>query len=392
MREWLIDITAQGLNIEKLIRRAGEASIELRALDRSVRSFCAQTREDDLPALRALCEKGGWKLETGARHGTGRAIEALNRRRILLAACVAGVAALIVGAMLMWRVEVQGAGSYYADLMRFLTEQGYTKITWKSAVDTGGIRDALEWRYPEVAWVEVGWRGTALHITMHKGQPVGETLSYEGCCDVVATRAGIIESVITVAGTPMVKAGDIVRKGDVLIRGEERGKDETLHPVAARGQVLCRVWDGASICVSMMEKETVYTGRLRKKTVVQTPWFPLWPDEQSEFVEQDVSVRRMVLGGLFFPLYIEEATCREAQVSVKKRDLDEAKAEAALGAMRKLREKVGTEDKFIDKWVEYSMIEDEKLQAVAIGERCIDIGERREYAIAQSGMVAPELP
>lgn len=390
MRDWLMDVTVEGLNLERLIRKAGEAGIPLENTRRGPRSLKAQVLESRLPELTALCDKGGWRLTRGGRHGAGKLLSTLNRRRLLLASSVAGTAALLVSAMLMWTVEISGAGSYQADMLRYLTENGYTRIQWKNAVDVGQLRDELEWRYPRIAWIEVGFRGPALRISVHEGQSVGEALTYEGCCDVVASRSGVVESVVTVAGTPMVKAGELVKAGDVLIKGEERGENETVHPVAARGTVMARVWDGAAIRISMTDTETVYTGRTEEKTMVRTPWFPLWQAGQSSFVTQDVSVTETPLGGLFFPLVVQHQVCYEAKLSPKTRNLEEAKAEAALGAMRKLREKVGTKDKFIDKWVEYSMIEDEEMQAVAIGERLMDIGQRREYDASQPGTAVPE--
>ena len=52
-----------------------------------------------------------------------------------------------------------------------------------------------------------------------------------------------------------------MRKGQVLIAGEERDGAETVRPVSARGTVMARVWDGATVRVSLREKQTEYTGK-----------------------------------------------------------------------------------------------------------------------------------
>ena len=212
---------------------------------------------------------------------------------------------------------------------------------------------------------------------------MGETVSLAGCCDVVASRDGIIEQIITLAGTPVVQVGELVQAGDVLIRGEERGAQETVHPVAARGTVLARVWDGAAVSVPTTETRTVYTGREQERVSVLTPWFPMWPDPGSDFAQQDESIREVPLGGLFLPVTIRYTRCMEAEITLVQRDPEAVRAEAGVAALRKLREKIGVRDKLIDKWVEYSMIKDGELQAVAYGERCIDIGVRRELSPQQ---------
>lgn len=84
----------------------------------------------------------------------------------------------------------------------------------------------------------------------------------------------------------------------------------------------------------------------------------------------------MPLGGLFLPLTYRETIRREAEFTRERRNIAALKEEAAAAAMRRLRQKIGNHDVFVDKWVEYCMIEDEELEAVAIGERVIDIALR----------------
>ena len=119
----------------------------------------------------------------------------------------------------MWRVEIENAGIYAADLPEYLQALGITPPMRKSDVLIGQLRDLLEWRYPETAWVECGWRGMTLLIRVVDGVPAGTPLSETGAGDVVAARDGIVASIRTKAGTALVRPGDVVRKGQILIRG-----------------------------------------------------------------------------------------------------------------------------------------------------------------------------
>lgn len=129
---------------------------------------------------------------------------------------------------MIWAVELIDAGTYAGDVRAFLEEAGVRPFIWKSRVDTAALKEALEWRYPKVAWVEVGWRGTVLQVRLVEGTPMGETVDWHGSQDIVASRDGVVVSVVPLAGTAMCKPGDTVRQGQVLIAGEEReGTDGT---------------------------------------------------------------------------------------------------------------------------------------------------------------------
>lgn len=366
----------EGLNMERLIRQAGENGITLHALRRKGRQISGMVAEEELTSLRALAERGGWRMEAGGRVGLGHLADQARGRLGLVIGGVIVSAMIAAASQLMWRVEVTGSETYAADIRQYLTEMGVQPVCWKGRVDPGKMRDALEWRYPEVAWIETGWRGVTLQIRVVEGTAPGETLSTDGSCDVVAARDGIISSIVTVAGTPVVQPGEIVRRGQVLIQGSERIAQGEMCPVAARGTVMARVWDAASVTMSAYEQRTVYTGRRYETHSVALPWFSLWKAEESPYAQEDVSLRVMPMGGVFLPLSVRWEEHLEARVTRQKRDEGQLKGEAGVAAMRKLRQKIGLDDDLVDKWVEFSMIESEQVCAVAYAERVIDIARQ----------------
>lgn len=368
----------EGLNLERYLRAAADSGIPLKGARRFGRTLTGVAAEEHMAALEALARQGGWLFTPLEAVGANRLWERLRRRWPLAALLALALAGVCVALQWVWTVEVLDAGSYAGDVRAYLTEAGVRPFVWKSSVDTAALRGALEWRYPKVAWVEVGWRGTALCVRLVEGTPKGNTVDWHGSRDVVASRDGVIVSVVPVAGTARCKPGDVVRKGQVLIAGEERDGAETVRPVSARGTVKARVWDGATVRVSLREKQTEYTGKKLLRQTVRSPWFDLWGMEEDTFAQADIHAEELPLGGLFFPLWVRREECFEARITTQMRDLDEAKAEAGLAALRALARRVGYGEVFVDKWVDYCMIEDEILEASAVGERRIDIGQARE--------------
>lgn len=385
-RLWPVVFTVEGLNIERFVRFAGEQGIQLAGIRRiAPRKLTALAQESALPALQEIALRGGWKLTQGSRKGAGRAVDWLHRRWLLASAILIAGIALFAASQVMWQVDIVDAGTYEADIQHALEELGISAPMLRGQVDIGGLRDALEWRYPRIAWFECGWRGTTLVIRPVEGVLPRRDGAVDGSCDVVAARDAVVHSVVTRAGTPVVKAGDIVRAGDVLIKGEERTSEGAVRPVAARGSVIARVWEGASVSMSAVETVTTYTGNTQTVWTVRTPWFDLWPMGESSYAQYDTAVSEQAICGIFLPMKLRVETRMEAECTAQMRDLDELKAQAQEAALRKLHEKVGAEESLIDIWGNCSMIDAEKVQSVAIGEMLVEIGMQTP----SSGMAAP---
>ncbi len=385
-RLWQISVTVEGLNIGRFLRQAGDRDIKLTGLRRvNPKKVTALLREDQLPALRELALRGGWTLITGQRQGAGKGVDWLQRRWLLGAAAICAGIALLAASRVMWRIEVIDGGAYDADIHAALNEMGVEAPMLRSRVDVDAIRDELEWRYPRIAWIEAGWRGTTLVVRAVEGVLPRMDGVQDEPFDVVASRDAVIHSIVTRAGTPVVKSGDIVQKGDVLIKGEERTSDGAVKPVAARGDVIARVWEGAVVSVSALEVTTSYTGRTHESCTIRTPFFDLWRPAPCDYAQYDTAVSEMPFGGIFLPMVLCTETRIESEISANVRDLEALRAEASAAAMRKLQEKLGEGESFIDIWGNCSMIEDEKVQAYAIGEKLVEIGMR----VPATGMAAP---
>lgn len=384
-RAWRIGIGVEGLNLERFVRQAAEQGIALTGMRRTgARRLTALVRESALPAVEALTVQGGWRLTVGRRHGLGRALTWMRVRRVLCMGLLAAGVALLAATQVIWRVEIADGGAYEAEIRQALEDMGVTPPFVRSMVSLGELRDGLEWRYPRIAWFECGWRGGTLVIRAVEGVLPRQDGLTDQPCDVVAARDGIVHAIVTRAGTPAVKPGQLVRKGEVLIRGEERMADGAVTPVAAQGSVIARVWTGASVRMSAYETVTRYTGAEQTVWTLRTPWFDLWRLEKSPFAHCDIRMSARKVCSLFLPVTLYAETRLETEYTVQRRDQAGLEADAQAAALRRLHEKVGAEESLIDIWGNCSMIDDENVLSVAIGEMHVEIGTQRPTGMTAS--------
>lgn len=377
----------EGLNLEHFVAQAAEEGITLEHVERmGARSLEAIAPVGAMKSLAAMAENGGWRLTIGAPVGSALAAHRAKLRGALIVAAILLTALCLLAARMVWHIRIVDAGAYEADIRAAMEEWGIQAPTFRSRVDAGELRDMLEWRYPQAAWFECGWRGMTLEIRMVGGVPGKQEGTENGACDVVASQSGVVQSIVTRAGTPVVKVGDTVREGQVLIRGEEKTSAGELRQVAARGCVYARTWISTQVITPLRVVETYPSGRTHTSTTVECPWFPLWQSQPSGFAHADVSVKETPLGGFFLPLKVRWETHIEADYRSVRADFRSILEENEQAALRKLAEKAGGKEYLVDNWVNWSIIEDEKLLSVATGEMLVDIAQQQR----SSGMAAPE--
>ena len=378
MRGMLQTFTIEGLNMERLLTQAAAYDVQILGLRRTGRRMTGCVRMDELPLLQTMAAEGGWRMMLGEPKGLASLVAFIRKRWLI---CVLmGVMLGMTGyaTQLIWHIELLDAGAYEADIRTFLNEIDVHPFKMRQQIDLSALRNDLEWRYPRIAWIDCSWRGGTLCIRVVEGSNGNMPFDHHGNTDMVASRSGVVTSVVTLAGTPQVKVGQTVRKGEVLIRGEERIGDGNVRPVAARGTVLARVWDGAAVKVSGMGIETTYTGAEWTAYQAVTPWF-VWPEiADPPFSDADRTVSEWALGGYFLPIQVRRITWLEAERSMIPMNQEEIRAQAGEIALRKLHEKVGYDEDFVDKWVDYSMIENGDSIATAICERVVDIAVRSD--------------
>ena len=371
---FLVSFRMEGLSLERLLNLASEQNIMLQDLKRNglkaVEGVCG---EADYNRLLELAEQRGWKL-TRLKHKRLSALLHWLKKRLAVAVGLALCVGLATAALqLIWIIDILDAGPYESEIRLYLKEQDIHPFLWKRDVSLQDLVTSLEWRLPKVAWVQAYYRGAALVIRCVLGVPPPGVETEGGPGDVVAQRDGILVSLLPVAGTPMCKPGDLVRAGQVLISGWERGTGEVKIPVKARGTAMARGWVGAKVRIPLDEVHSEPTGRTEVGQVVQTPYFQVGELQTPEFLQSDRTVEIWPIGGAWWPVYLRRETFEEVALAAVPRDEADVKAEAGLAALRALSQKLGAGHEPVDKWVDYCMIEGRMLEATAIAEILADI-------------------
>lgn len=172
----------------------------------------------------------------------------LNRRKAFLIGAVAFIGVLIYLSSFIFFVKVDGfTGEERDRLLNALAKRGLKSgvlrqelLKRKSLIEQEIMMDT-----PNAVWLGITIRGVVVEVKVVKRKTAPEGIR---ACDIVAGRAGVISRLITIRGVPVVKEGDTVARGDLLISGTVRS-DENLagEEVPAAGIVEARVWYDLSV-------------------------------------------------------------------------------------------------------------------------------------------------
>lgn len=373
MRLW-VKGKIRGLNLERLLNEARTQGVRPRMIRRQrsgeMTVICSPK---DYEALQSLAREKGFDMTAGKAVGLFRWLRALKNRWGLGLGLLLGCLAAALSLRYVWAVEVINAGAYEADARTYLQEIGAVPGALRQSVDLTRLREQLEWRWPRVQWVRAEWAGVALRITLEEGVPPPEVKTEGRTGDVVAAEDGLLTNLTVYAGTAEKKAGDFVRAGQVLIRGEERGGNGEMIPVKARGEAAARVWVSARVRLPLYEENALPTGRQTRRTVIETPLFALAFRETPDYLTWDREARRLPLGGAWLPMEAVRETYYEAALETGQRSIEDVKKEGQRAALALLN-KALLGDETVDKWINFSMIDGDTILTEATAEVKRDIG------------------
>ena len=363
----MVELELVGLNLEGLLTRAAQAGIHIRGarrVDERTMRVCIDATQ--CRAMEALCARCGWAMRE-IHAGAGLRCRRWLRRHWTRAAAVLVFWALTaVSSRLLLAVRVENAGRDTAEVRRYVREAGLVPGRLKHTISTDAVREALLLRLPDLAYVSVNWAGSTLVIDCREALAGEEVLVAGNGLDLVAAQPGIVTRIWVLSGTPAVEIGQAVRAGQVLIRGEERGAQDSIHAVKAQGEVIARVWARGDAKVSRYVERTVETGDVRRRVTLCSPWTRRTVREAGPFDSQDSSVDMQPVVGLYLPVWREIETLAEI-VTLREARSDADAASMAQGAAQQLAKlKCPSGIEILDKWVDYSMIDDEFVYATVV--------------------------
>ena len=334
-------ITVDGLSIERVINLLLSEGIHVTRVKRSNHTTLRLTvkARDEKRALEIITDKG-YTYKVLGRGGITNVLGVLKKRLALIIAIAAAIALLVLFSSHVWIVKIEGLETLeQARIEQLLAENGLTAGVSKSALDKKKIENQLMISVPELSWVGIEIKGIKATVRLAEMDEPPVMQDKDAPSDIIAKSDGTITKVTVLQGTPMIKEGDVVKKGQLLIKGEEKdGKKR-----AALGEVYAEVWHKSSGASLLYETIAMRTG-----DSVSNQYFMLGGRKLS-YTELDIpythfeyTCNDQALGGnLFTGLRWINENAYEIEYITNQLNIDDAKAIALKYAQDKMNATIG---------------------------------------------------
>lgn len=231
-------------------------------------SFCMAAK--DFPACRPMVKKAKVRLAIKKKFGLPFFLQKNRRRKLWAAGFLSFFLFLYVLSLFVWDIEYQGNVKYTDDVLgHFLETLDIRCGIRKSGISCEDLESAIRNEFNGITWVSARLSGTRLYVHVKENDvPLTIPVKDETPRDLVASYGGVITSMVVRSGKAVVKPGDTVEPGQLLVSGRIPITDDGGTEIAARyvrsdADIIARVSRTEEKRIPMWHKRTEKTGRKR---------------------------------------------------------------------------------------------------------------------------------
>ena len=277
----------------------------------------------DFFRLKPIVKKTRTKVVLLSKKGLPFYLQKWKKRKIFLLCSLLCVTSIYVLSFFIWDIRLAEEGRLTNEmLLSFLQENGIYYGSYIGHIDIDSVEKKLRDTYPFITWTSFKVEGTGLYVEVKENEYTILTekkTDETECSSLCATVDGTIVSIITRKGLPKVKAGDEVKKGDVLVDGEipVYNDDTTIREyMYVRSDADIRLETKLSYRkdLSLDYEKKVYTGEKRKSCYMRVHNYSFSTTSVPDYGQYDIVTdlkQAKISENFYLPIYLGWITYRE---------------------------------------------------------------------------------
>ncbi len=172
----------------------------------------------------------------------------------------------------IWIIDIKGNHKVSEEkIVNALGNIGITEGINKNKIYPKAEREKLLLELEDIAWAAINIEGSRLTVNVTEVKDKPKEKSYT---NLKSGFDGTIERLDIVSGTSLVKVGQAVKKGDLLVSGIIESEDGTRF-VNSKGTVTAKIEREIKLTENYIQQKLIPTGEIRRKYVVKLLGFKI---------------------------------------------------------------------------------------------------------------------
>ena len=305
-------------------------------------SVSVRVREADLRSAALVFASLGIENRIGERRGLPAVLAFCRERPGIPVGLLLAALWLYFSGGLVWDIRIEGnTKTPDTAIVAELADLGFGIGTRWRGIDFDQLHADYVAAQNDVAWLSVYMDGTVARVQVREmwADGVRGDRTHTGA-NVVASQTGVIEEVNVFEGQAAVRAGDVIRPGEVAISGIMEKKDGGFRWEYAAGEVWASVAVPLSVEIPLErqekrpngEKKTEFAVKIFEKTIKLSGNYGFDP---STYDKIDTIGRVCLPDGTPLPVWVEKTVWQKTEAVTVTLSAEDA-AEEAMTEMRRL--------------------------------------------------------
>lgn len=264
--------------------------------------------------LRELLKKLNIEILSWEDQGIYTAIINFAAIKTLIGVSMIFILLMLINSLFIWNISVDGNYSYSErQIISFVHKNKITEGSTKVKIDCDKLEKEIRKKFDDISWVCAEIKGTNLIVHVKENYITDISVTEDKPYDIVANHDAVIESILVRSGKAMVKAGDSVKKGDILISGMVDVLDESGTKIFSKfynsdGDIIGKtVYDYKDVeKINYTKKITKNKKTIYLPSILNYKWIKLKKKNNSDLIYSEKKLK--MFGNYYLPISIQKYT------------------------------------------------------------------------------------
>lgn len=317
---------------------------------------------DEVDYAKILKMKTSYNIQIINRFGVAKLRYLLLKYKYILSFLFLTLGLMIILSHFIFFIDVIHSKEEIRELVETdLKEFGISKYRFRvSYAKKEEIRNKiLEKEKDKIEWLEIDRIGTRYIVNVEERLIKDNKVDNE-VRDIVAKKDAMILNIEAETGEIVRKKYEYVRKGDTIVSGTIKNKEDEVSKVKAEGKVYGEVWYSVTVELPKKYYEEKKTGKTRKALTLRIAnkkiSVPFSKDNKS-YISEDSPI----LENNLIPIKLVLETKHEIEIIDKEYNMDNSSSEAIKLATKKLEDRLDEQSMILSKKVLKKTLKNSKI-------------------------------